>query len=126
MLSSHSWRWSVPLRIVSRLLRGRGPRHARPADAEAPALLRGSSLFDADWYLRQYPDIAANKLDPVVHYLGHGASEGRDPGPGFSTRGYPVRNPDVGADGMNPLRSEKRRVGKECVSTCRSRWSPYH
>src|SRR3546814_15565632 len=23
-------------------------------------------------------------------------------------------------------RSEERRVGKECVSTCRSRWSPYH
>ena len=25
-----------------------------------------------------------------------------------------------------PNRSEERRVGKECVSTCRSRWSPYH
>ena len=26
----------------------------------------------------------------------------------------------------NKIRSEERRVGKECVSTCRSRWSPYH
>src|SRR3546814_14995276 len=26
----------------------------------------------------------------------------------------------------SPARSEGRRVGKECVSTCRSRWSPYH
>src|SRR3546814_5202026 len=26
----------------------------------------------------------------------------------------------------NRGRSEERRVGKECVSTCRSRWSPYH
>src|SRR3546814_8716118 len=26
----------------------------------------------------------------------------------------------------NLSRSEERRVGKECVSTCRSRWSPYH
>src|SRR3546814_12132614 len=26
----------------------------------------------------------------------------------------------------NPPRSEERRVGKECVSTCRSRWSPSH
>src|SRR3546814_7138688 len=25
-----------------------------------------------------------------------------------------------------PWRSEERRVGKECVSTCRSRWLPYH
>src|SRR3546814_11265688 len=27
---------------------------------------------------------------------------------------------------LKPGRSEERRVGKECVSTCRSRWSPYH
>src|SRR3546814_9673722 len=27
---------------------------------------------------------------------------------------------------MKQARSEERRVGKECVSTCRSRWSPYH
>src|SRR3546814_15328981 len=31
---------------------------------------------------------------------------------------YPVVNASV--------RSEERRVGKACVSTCRSRWSPYH
>src|SRR3546814_2181215 len=30
------------------------------------------------------------------------------------------------ADGVDADRSEERRVGKECVSTCRSRWSPYH
>src|SRR3546814_19165457 len=29
-------------------------------------------------------------------------------------------------DGTKKSRSEERRVGKECVSTCRSRWSPYH
>src|SRR3546814_12339078 len=28
-------------------------------------------------------------------------------------------------EGGEVLRSEERRVGKECVSTCRSRWSPY-
>src|SRR3546814_11755051 len=27
---------------------------------------------------------------------------------------------------LRQQRSEERRVGKECVSTCRSRWSPYH
>src|SRR3546814_15687969 len=27
---------------------------------------------------------------------------------------------------VTALSSEERRVGKECVSTCRSRWSPYH
>src|SRR3546814_13220750 len=29
-------------------------------------------------------------------------------------------------DGHDEERSEERRVGKECVSTCRSRWSPYY
>src|SRR3546814_1781371 len=38
---------------------------------------------------------------------------------------------EIGGFGVEPVpalisRSEERRVGKECVSTCRSRWSPYH
>src|SRR3546814_14953356 len=34
---------------------------------------------------------------------------------------------NIGMVGVNvPLRSEERRVGNECVSTCRSRWAPYH
>src|SRR3546814_13156487 len=32
----------------------------------------------------------------------------------------------VGATERAASRSEERRVGKECVSTCRSRWSPYN
>src|SRR3546814_2004395 len=39
----------------------------------------------------------------------------------------PFENLDVvAADPRLDDRSEERRVGKECVSTCRSRWSPYH
>src|SRR3546814_15214796 len=34
-----------------------------------------------------------------------------------------TRHPD---GSVTTPRSEERRVGKECVSTCRSRWSPYH
>src|SRR3546814_16199854 len=46
-------------------------------------------------------------------------------------RGQRVRDQaELAAHGMASLvqgaaRSEERRVGKECVSTCRSRWSPY-
>src|SRR3546814_21060533 len=38
------------------------------------------------------------------------------------------RNRDLRQHGIDQilLRSEERRVGKECVSTCRSRWSPSH
>ena len=40
----------------------------------------------------------------------------------------PVRAVDVFVDALElrDLRSEERRVGKECSLTCRSRWSPYH
>src|SRR3546814_19490369 len=37
-----------------------------------------------------------------------------------------VTRPSKSSSGPSRSRSEERRVGKECVSTCRSRWSPYH
>jgi Methyltransferase domain len=43
--------------------------------------LRESLYFDADWYLKKYPDVAESGMDPVIHYIQFGASEGRDPGP---------------------------------------------
>src|SRR3546814_14286857 len=37
------------------------------------------------------------------------------------------REAQIAVMSFNPeVRSEERRVGKECVSPCRSRWSPYH
>src|SRR3546814_12611039 len=51
---------------------------------------------------------------------------------GEPMRGKPVSELSVGQmlDGLfaitRDFRSEERRAGKECVSTCRSRWSPYH
>src|SRR3546814_18999826 len=37
-----------------------------------------------------------------------------------------LSDPGIDPTGLRFMRSEERRVGKECVSTCRSRWSPYH
>src|SRR3546814_10151707 len=41
---------------------------------------------------------------------------------------FGIREHAMGAicNGLALSRSEERRVGKECVSTCRSRWAPYH
>src|SRR3546814_10077744 len=47
--------------------------------------------------------------------------------PRCRSRGGPPRSPARRCRGCcRCRRSEERRVGKECVSTCRSRWSPYH
>src|SRR3546814_3380204 len=44
------------------------------------------------------------------------------------TQGWPtfIDWPAYDSQLHQAMRSEERRVGKECVSTCRSRWSPYH
>jgi uncharacterized protein VirK/YbjX len=60
-------------------------------------------LFDIDWYLAKYPDVRAAGVDPVHHYLKHGAAEGRDPNAFFITRQYLAENPEVQRSGMNPL-----------------------
>src|SRR3546814_15843260 len=59
----------------------------------------------------------------IVWELGSGYFGARD-GTG---RFDPERFRDTAQiDQVRMIRSEERRVGKECVSTCRSRWSPYH
>src|SRR3546814_11285095 len=52
----------------------------------------------------------------------------RDQGADDVGRFLPSMQPgiDVADDGLQRGRSEERRGGKECVSTCRSRWSPNH
>src|SRR3546814_19105460 len=43
---------------------------------------------------------------------------------GHTARHWPFSR--LSSPSTTSMRSEERRVGKECVSTCRSRWSPYH
>src|SRR3546814_21031720 len=61
--------------------------------------------------------------------------QGGDPGYKFERAWGPILEQLVDSDGKKAIlpsdtlgrgRSEERRVGKECVSTCRSRWSQYH
>jgi GT2 family glycosyltransferase len=80
-------------------------------------IIAKSGVFNTDWYLRSYPDVAAAGIDPVHHYIAHGAAEGRKPAPSVDTRGYLSANPDVAAGGMDPLlhyilhgRAEGRRI----------------
>src|SRR3546814_10992706 len=55
-----------------------------------------------------------------------GIFERRDEATGIQAQPVIVLEISVGGEGIERrTRSEERRVGKECVSTCRSRWSPY-
>jgi len=86
------------------MLHGRGSGVVPPPviDSRVRELL-DSCLFDAEWYRRQYPDITVSDEDACLHYLEHGAREGRDPSPWFDTLHYLRVNPDVAEAGANPL-----------------------
>ena len=99
-------RSSLARRVARRLggmVRRTDPDPATAGRQRAIDAIRSSRWFDPDWYAVQYPDVAEAGMDPVVHYVDHGAAEGRDPGPEFSTSFYIEQNPDVAASGMNPL-----------------------
>src|SRR3546814_7449016 len=77
-------------------------------------------------------DIRGSEYDhPTWHYLFRPVIDANDPpskGAPYVTSGNAPEALALSiAMARNPrARSEERRVGKECVSTCRSRWSPYH
>ncbi|WP_024460062.1 hypothetical protein [Marinimicrobium sp. LS-A18] len=66
-------------------------------------LVRQSDLFDADWYVRKNPDVAAKFPDPAMHYTLFGGLEGRAASERFDSIKYLKRHPDVAKSGVNPL-----------------------
>lgn len=100
---STSWRLTAPVRLASRGLRKLTGLRRLLAERRHAALLKSSPLFDADWYRREYPDVAASRLDPAVHFVRFGGSEGRSSSPKFNAANYLKANPDVAVAGINPL-----------------------
>src|SRR5215211_5205929 len=91
------------IRKISRLAIEPGRIFQKLAQSRNKKIVLKSGLFDREWYLGEYPDVARQGSDPLVHYLQHGAFEGRDPGPCFESRGYLKNYPDVATSGLNPL-----------------------
>src|SRR3546814_21031670 len=70
-------------------------------------------------------DVCSSDLKSMAPKRGHRMDAGRR---GFARRRFCRLAGWRSFPGLSVQmrRSEERRVGKECVSTCRSRWSPYH
>src|SRR5690606_11264233 len=75
----------------------------RPVQDRDAATIRAARVFDGDYYLAHYPDVAAAGIDPLAHYLKHGAVEGRNPSALFDTAYYLRNNPEIARAGVNPL-----------------------
>src|SRR3546814_18250767 len=91
------------------------PLAARPAGLDSSILLRRPDVVQAEYQLRAAnAEIGAARaaMFPRISLTGLLGFASNALGSLFDNGAF--------------SRSEERRVGKECVSTCRSRWSPYH
>src|SRR3546814_15368905 len=92
----------------------------REAHASAGLLLQRRHQPGTELVARR---LAGDQEDERPLAVGRGTAHGA-PEPGAVASGtMPMRKSP--ARSAAAVRSEERRVGKECVSTCRSRWSPY-
>ncbi|MDO9085547.1 MAG: glycosyltransferase [Anaerolineaceae bacterium] len=66
-------------------------------------LIKRSGLFDANYYLLNYPDVRKADVDPLMHYIKNGWKEGRNPSPTFNTHFYLHQYSEVTDAGTNPL-----------------------
>lgn len=96
-----------PLRIIARLL---ASRVAGGAGADVPVAASGLppvderiAAFDADFYLRRYPDVAAAGMSAWEHYERNGAGELRQPHPLFDPVYYLKQYKDVANAGVDPF-----------------------
>ena len=66
-------------------------------------LVARSKYFKKKWYLKMYPEVAIQNLDPVEHYMEIGWKEGKLPGPEFDGNDYLDRYPSVRKLPYSPL-----------------------
>lgn len=99
---------AIASKVFRRFASGARKRSKRRRLEELKSLIQTErnkveGIFDADWYLASYPDVAAKNGDPLEHYLTHGAYENRKPGPNFDAPFYLDFYADVAASGENPV-----------------------
>ncbi|EXJ10650.1 glycosyltransferase family 2 protein [Nitrincola nitratireducens] len=66
-------------------------------------VLVSEQLFDAQDYVKRYPDVLKSGLEPLEHFLGYGLYLNRRPSAAFDPKVYLDLHPDVKAAGVNPL-----------------------
>src|SRR3546814_12184115 len=89
----------------------------------AIAIMLGGLLALGNLAISQYPEIAPTTVRITANYSGADARTVENSVTKIIEQGLTAIDH---LDFMTSTRSEERRVGKECVSTCRYRWSPYH
>jgi hypothetical protein len=79
-----------------------------------PHLRKLRQLFNPEFYLAKYPDVAAAGADPFRHYIEYGASEGRKPHPLFDHDYFLLRCPEAKASDEPSVVHFLRQEGASC------------
>ncbi len=116
--------------LLETLLLVQGGRVAAdPEGASAYDVIQASGLFDAQWYLRSYPEVAEAGLDPLQHYLEWGVGEGRQPSPGFDEAAFHEANPHLQGLGLCALEHLARQMahaGRQTATGSQGGAGPFH
>src|SRR3546814_10206482 len=98
-----------------------GTHHAAVASVAREQLVAAlSGKHDLDLLRRLARQLPGRQDGVIGRRIVHARGDGRQQRPEIL-----LVEVDLDVLGPDDPRSEERRVGKECVSTCRSRWSPY-
>lgn len=145
--NSASWKVTKPIRAAGRARRpkrksggsgpaggsvepgerGRAELPAQTAPEELVALTSWTRLFDPDWYIARYPDVAKSGQTPEEHFDSKGAVELRDPNPWFDSARFSAQqllpgnvNPLVAYLGIEPSRRVETSVWFDGEYYCRT------
>ena len=84
--------WAITLQLSGRLRQQR-----------VISRIRSGGLFDEEYYALWNPELETSSTDLITHYVFHGAAEGRDPHPLFSTQHYLTKHSTALRVEENPL-----------------------
>jgi len=96
-----SWKLTSPVRSIGRTFK-KNAASAKKALNVAEHITK-SGLFDEQWYLNRYPEVAKSELTAVEHFIKYGAEKGYNPSNLFDTCWYLKTYPDVAQGKINPL-----------------------
>src|SRR3546814_12351587 len=108
---SVTYSWNIPP--------GTNPSRSVRVDLDYPLILINSEERCRRPSFASFPDCWMRGCRQALQFLCHACGE-------FSPSCPALESHSDEFAVLQRMRSEERRVGKECVSTCRSRWSPYH
>ncbi|MCA8973154.1 MAG: methyltransferase domain-containing protein, partial [Planctomycetes bacterium] len=86
---------------------------------------RPGRLFDPDFYLREYPDVRAASISPLLHYVMHGADEWRAPHPDLQAHGHRFANDSWAGASAAAAGAGERSVNAGAVAAAADHWAQF-